>query len=535
MDNEVSQNLNLVPGLNQNLPPEQKFFLRPKFIILILAGIFILAGLGIGGYYLLKNNNPTPVSSSTPWPSLPIEASTPLPSSASVGDYSFDADEFLWGTEAYMTMMESPNGQKEIDAINNTLKVKNIKVRLYASEKNPTNIVCLGPNCEKKYDLDAFAKIFKENNWSMRPMFSPAETGPEGPILTDGDIDNYVNYIDWFISRYKNDADIKYIELINAPHGFLGDNSKIAGKITLKQLLDMQNKVYDRVKSKYSDIMVGTHGFEYMFDVEPAQALSMVDKGRQLIEYFLDKNNGAKFDYWAFHGYAAYSSPVQIPTKNKYSGVSGILEIRKKLDANGWQDRFIVDTENVPSSGPMLSDEQDRIDAAKTLQELVIKRTLKYNNKFVLSGITPLKIIHRGDAGEMLWGSLEADSSISQTVKAVSLLWSKLNAYKHSSHISGEFGKMDEVWMEKFQSASGNKELYIFFRPLPAFETPDPSNDKILAPLLDKQALSYNLKLNQMPKSVALTDINGNVKSLTPSQAITLEAVNSVKYLEAEY
>jgi len=32
-----------------------------------------------------------------------------------------------------------------------------------------------------------------------------------------------------------------------------------------------------------------------------------------------------------------------------------------------------------------------------------------------------------------------------------------------------------------------------------------------------------------------LTDINGNVKSLTPSQAITLEAVNSVKYLEAEY
>jgi len=531
MDNQANQNLNPanpVPELKQNisLPPEPRVFLKPKVIISALVGILILVGLSVG-VYLLKNNNPIPTSSPTPWPSLPIESPASSPTSSVIaGDCSLDADGFLWGTEAYMTMMESPNGQKEIDAINNTLKVKNIKVRLYASEKNPTNMICLGPNCEKKYDLDAFAKIFKENNWSMRPMFSPEETGPEGPAITDSDINDYVNYIDWFVSRYKNDANIKYIELINTPITLLGDNPKIVGKITLKQLLDVQNKVFDRIKNKYPDIMIGTHGFEYMF---------AGDEVKQMVEYFLDKNNDAKFDYWAFHGYAAYPSPVQVPTKNKYSGVSGILEIRKQLDANGWQDRFIVDTENVPSAGPILSNEQDRIDAAKTLQELVIKRTLKYNNKFVLSGITPLKIIHRGVGGEMQWGSLKPDSSPTKTLKATSLLWSKLNAYKHISHISGEFGKMDEVWMEKFQSVSGNKELYIFFRPLPAFETPAPSNDKILAPLLDKQALSYNLKLNQMPKSVALTDINGNVKSLTPNQTIALEAINSAKYLEVEY
>ncbi len=55
MDNETNQNLNPVPDLNQTIPPEPKFFLKPKFIILILAGILILVGLVIGGYHFWPN------------------------------------------------------------------------------------------------------------------------------------------------------------------------------------------------------------------------------------------------------------------------------------------------------------------------------------------------------------------------------------------------------------------------------------------------------------------------------------------------
>ena len=444
-------------------------------------------------------------------------------------DYSFDADGFLWGTEAYLTMLESPNGQKEIDAISNTLKVKNIKFRVdWAYGKNLSNIVCIGPNCLKKYDLDKFAQIFKQNSWSMRPMFSLQPTEAIASVMTDSDIDDYVDYIDWFIARYKKDANIKYIELINNPV-FLFINNKT----TLAQLIEIQNKVYDRVKNKYPDIMVGTHGFEYNFDGETTDPLVSSDSEIQMVDYFLDKNNGAKFDYWAFHGYAIYP-PVQTAVRNKYAGVAGVLEIRKKMDANGWQDRQIIDTEHVPSSGPALSNKQDKFDAALAVQELVVKRTLKYNGKYVLAGVTPLKIIHREAGGEMEWGSLKADSSLSRTMKATSLLWSKLKKYNYSSRVSGEFDNFDKIWMEKFQSGD-DKELYVFFKPFPKQEAVFVPENKSLMASLDVPPASYTLNLKQKPASIVLTDINGNTTAIIPSQTITLKAVNSPKFLEVEY
>lgn len=470
----------------------------------------IVAG-GIGGYLVLKTDSvPEPFINSS--------------------DYGLDADGFLWGTEAYLTMLESPNGQKEIDTINNTLKVKNLKFRVdWASEKNHSNIVCLGPNCLSKYDFDKFAQIFKTNNWSMRPMFSlKFQSEP----YTESDIDDYVNYIDWFINRYKNDTHIKYIELINTPLTLLAgnpNNPSSGNLITLKQLLGAQNKVYNQIKGKFPDIMVGSHGFEYMMDDKkalPGSIIPAADIAKEMVEYFLNKSNGAKFDYWAFHGYETYPSPIKTPTYNKYSGISGILEIRKKLDANGWQDRLIVDTENVPSSGPTLPDDLDKSDANLMLQELIIKRTLKYNNKLVLSGITPLKIITRGDTGEHLWGSLKSDGSLSRTIKATALLLSKLNEYNYASHISGEFDKPDIVWIEKFQSGD-NKELYIFFEPFTTVAKTNPNSDS--------RTLTYNLNLNKKPVSITLTDVNGEVINLTPTQSVQLETSVSPKFLEVEY
>lgn len=58
MDNETNQNLNPVLDLNQITPPEQKFFLKPKVIVLALVGVLILVGLAIGGYYYYFNGTP---------------------------------------------------------------------------------------------------------------------------------------------------------------------------------------------------------------------------------------------------------------------------------------------------------------------------------------------------------------------------------------------------------------------------------------------------------------------------------------------
>ena len=43
MNNETNQNLNPIPDLNQNISPKRKFFLKPKLIILISAGLLVLA------------------------------------------------------------------------------------------------------------------------------------------------------------------------------------------------------------------------------------------------------------------------------------------------------------------------------------------------------------------------------------------------------------------------------------------------------------------------------------------------------------
>ena len=440
-------------------------------------------------------------------------------------DNGVDADGFLWGTEVYPNQLTSTE-----DILSNTLKTRYLKIRLQTTfflEDKFTSTVCMPSplNCQSRYDMDEIAKMFKENSWSMMPMFSH---NPGDNDITEEDILHYVNFVEWFVSRYKDDANIKYVELVNAPGS--------TWKGTDKQLLELNNKAYERLKSKYPDLMIGTPGFEYFNDVPADTEFSRTS----MLEYFLDETNGAKFDFWAFHGYSTvilgessgiYPYP---PTKtalyNKYAGIEGILEIRKKLDENGWQDREIIDTEHIGISShkPFISDEEDKLNAAYTVQELLLKRTLQNNGQFVLAGILPLKIIPRGgktNIGEFSWGSLNSDGSETKTVKAVALLLSKLNEYKYSSHLSGEFDNENQAWVEKF--SAGNKELYIFFKPFKY------QSGKSIQ--FDNEVLNYNLKLRKKPTSAILTDINGIITSIAPTETITLNAENPPKFLEVEY
>lgn len=439
-----------------------------------------------------------------------------------------DADDIVWGTEGGVFLSSysdiSDTTRRLISVINNNLRLKYVKVRIQQPSvsidgKSFSPNICMPSqdNCRVRFNLDETARLFKANNWSMVPMLSH---DPNDSNITASDIDSYVEFVDWFVSRYMNDANIKYVELINAPI--------FEWKGTKEQLLELNNKVYERIKSKYPDIMMGTPGFEYMFDSP------LTDKSVQEIEFFLNKDNGAKFDFWAFHGYPLTGQnftgiypPTKKAIKNKYAGILGILEIRKKLDANGWQSRLMIDTEHIGTAlpKPTISDDEDELNAAYTIQELLLKRTLKIDNRFVLSGIFSLNIFPRGNTGIFLWGSLKPDASLTRTVKAVSLLRSKFSEYMHLSHFSGEFDNENRVWVEKFQS--GKKELYIFFKPFKY-----QSGRSIV---IDDETLNYSLVLNGSPSSIILTDINGDSTNLMPSQTVPLKAVNSPSYLEVSY
>ena len=440
-------------------------------------------------------------------------------------DHSLDADGMLWGVE-----IGDPGQQNNKNAVNNTLKTKYVKYRLRDASftddgESFISSGCL-PNlnqCFAKIDLDSIVSTFKSNGWSMIPMFSH---GAPVPAMTTTDIDHYVNFVDWFVSKYKNDADIKYIELNNDPLRWWN-----GGK---EQLLDANNKIYDRIKAKYPDIKMGTPGFEYWLDDADDQGTQWI---AAMVDYFLDAKNNAKFDFWAFHGYPTaaggakafyFYPPTKTAVSNKYAGIPGISEIRQKMDANGWQNRLIIDTEHVNAVHQLtagISSQEDKLVSAYTIQELVLKKTLKYKNKFVLDGILPLKIRSRGSQAENRFGSLNSDGSLTQTVEAVGLFWSKLNEYNYSSRISGEFDNEHKVWVEKF--ISGNKELYIFFKPF---------KYQIGLPLqLDNEILNYTLSLGKKPSKVTVTDINGNTSDTAPDSVLTLKAVNSPQFLEVEY
>src|SRR3989338_6138810 len=450
-------------------------------------------------------------------------------------DNSIDADGFLWGAEFSL-------GQDIAEEIiNSTLKIKYIKARFqqqFFSEDgvNFSNFMCHPSQaaCQDKIDLDEKVQKIKENGWSLIPMLSH---NTESQTFSPSDIDKYADYVDWFLSRYQKDANIKYVELINHPGQ--------SWKGTKEQLLEANNKAYEKIKSKYPDVLVSTPGFEYWLDGEET-ALTNQDeylkKTLEYVDYFLDKENGAKFDIWAFHGYPAKTAsgngefinypPTKTTIFNKYAHIGGIAEIREKLNINGWQNVPIMDFENGTGGAivrPMgtISDSEDRLNAAFELQSLLLSKIqlMASNGKYGQYGMVALKIYPKLNKGEFRLGSLKSDGSATKMVKSVALLWSKLSEYSYDSHISGEFDNETEPWVEKFSSS--NKELYIFFKPFEyhAGEAID----------FDSKKANYTITLGKTPKSITLTDMYGKSASLGASRSIAIEAENSPKFLEIKY
>ncbi|MBI2529744.1 MAG: hypothetical protein HYW05_01200 [Candidatus Diapherotrites archaeon] len=453
------------------------------------------------------------------------------------GDYSTDADGFLWGVEA------AANADYAADVVNNVINTSYVKYRLKEEHMvlengQYTKDLCLpSPSkCQDRGNLDEVAAFFSQNKWSMVPMLTPKKRG------TNEDISDYIeraaNFYFWFVDEYAESANIEFVEFENSPaHTASWEN---AGK----DLAEINAKAYDLIKAKYPEIQVGTPGFEYQNDPVRDEGIST-----NLIEGFADSASGAKFDFWAFHGYPSGDPttsgggitnlypPTRVPTSNKYAGIPGMLEIRELLNMNGFSAKRIIDTEHVNAfawgfglenydgaSGVFTNED---IDAAFTLQELILKKTLQDSaGNGILSGVISFKIRLRSEEGEGRWGTLRPDGSAPQSVESAALLFSKLDKYNYVGHISGAFDNENEAWVEKFSSDSG-KELYIFFKPFEyrAGQTID----------FDSKKADYTIALSQTPKSVTLTDMYGESTSIEPTKTIAIEAENSPKFLEIEY
>lgn len=492
---------------------------------------------------------------------------------------TYDAEGFLWGTEGQGVLFARDTNvamdvKNIIQVINDVLKTKLIKIRLHlpmdgkfgpqmcrtrGAVYSGDNQFCMRRDAER-FNLDEMVKIFKNNGWSMFPMISHAGTPFFNPPTDNEHVERYVDFVDWFIARYKDDGNIGYIELVNAPSN--------TWKGTAEQLLMLNNRTYERIKAKYPNIRVGTPGFEYFND-----SLSTRD-GRDhhsLRDYFL--THDAKFDFWSFHGYPARGRgglrdiypPTKVAHIDKFTGIYGIVELRRLFDQKGWFDRTIIDTEHTGITPPgIFSREDDRLNAAYMVQELLLKRTLKIDGRPALAGVIAFKILPRSELmrmgrkinspmlrqsprgmtdtqrerdapperikdkhiiGESVFGSLFNDGSVTSAIKAAALLWSKLKEYKHESHLSGSYDAEDRVWIEKF--AALNRELYIMFKPFQYREGGRLG--------FDDHQITYELHLKRTPSSVQLHDIYGNSTSLTPKNIIRDTVGNEPIFLEIRY
>jgi hypothetical protein len=512
-----------------------------------------------------------------------------------------EAEDFIWGTEGQGTLISDyanipEANQNIINILKNELNLKYIKIRIRLpvdGEFTPDLCTLRGafysgsdPACSQQgaaqFNLDETVKVFKENNWSMFPMFSHAGGPGHNVPIDTAHIERYVEFVDWFVGRYKKDGNIQFIELINAP--------SFTWKGTEQQLLELNNKTYERIKSKYSEIQIGTPGFEYFRD---APEKNSGRKHTRFRDYFLDSD--AKFDFWAFHGYPTRGEkglqdiypPTRTAKHDTYSGISGIARIRKKLNERGWSERKIIDAENTGVLGfGIFNENDDKLNAAYMVQQLTLKRTLNVDGKTVLSGIISMKILPhkpkrggkrgafqggspgmRGPAGgrpkmgppggagrpprgqfqggtrrplpgkesgmdeqqavgggESPWGSLNSDGSVSLTVKAVGLYLSMLGNSTYIDRISGNFDS-NQVWIEKF--GDGKKELYVCFKP---FEYGDGRRF-----VLDSRKSNCTINFKTVPSKITSSDIFGNRLELVPQKSFTHSVGNVPEIIEVRY
>jgi len=465
-------------------------------------------------------------------------------------DNDYDADGLIIGTETLAVWDGSSQEEidEAVDVINNVLKTKNVKWRVeqFLMERDesgnflPYRCMRFADECSVKSDMDEVVELFKENGWNLYPIFSQMNNKENPRTLNDEYINDYANWIKWFLDRYYNEVNIVYIEPGNNPSKnwgpFAHEWEDFEGMDeTYELLVKQQNLVYERIKSKYPDLIITSPGFEFHYDASSVEG----DWAVGMLEYFLDSSSGAKYDGLAIHGFPPIVEketdcpggclggfcrgiPTRIPTYNQYTGVYGTRELRKKLDEEGWADREIYHTENwlhIPENGP--NTEQDKLIAAFYVQDFLLRKTLQHNGKAVLSGINSM-LISRISGGD-IEGSLLLDGSVTFHVESIAFLWEKLREYNYDSRKSGKFGS-GEVWVEKFKT--GNKELYVFFKPFKC-ETPHS---------FDGETVDFELSLDKMPSNATLYDIHGDqIGKIELGQTITLEAENSPQYLEVNY
>ncbi len=432
---------------NQNFPippvvPEsdgrQPLSRSVKIIVYSVVGILILAGLGIGGYYLLNNNNQLPVPSPTPWPSLPIETSTSTPTPSPTDSVTTgDSDNSPFGI---------------VDSVDNYDLIKDIGITsIRYGGKDGVN----WDGVEGRYpkDKEQFSgwkwpdNLFKET-YDKGIEMSVVLAANENPVKTNR-LDKYSAFVSSAAERYDgdgiNDSEgspiVAYWEIENEPD-WMGDIWKHYPKdyaLTLKTAYKAIKSANPNSKVAIGSIAIDVSYLEQVF-IE--------------LEKLKESEDDISFDVFNFHFYGTSSEygrdPIDLTKQigQDLAGGPGLDQIKDLLTKYGYSNVGIIMTEVGTDSGVPLT------------KTGVIQTETEQATSLIKRYVYPVS----NGVDRIYWLSIKYSKGLGESGYFVEVALMDKNTYKKLAYYS--YKKMVEVlngseW-DNVQTIQESNDVYVY-------------------------------------------------------------------------
>lgn len=375
---------------------------------------------------------------------------------------------------------------------------------------------------DRKIDYDNLAGLSMKYGISIIPMFiSPID------IERQKNAKAYSDFVYQFIRRYKESMHIGYIELQNEPNqenDGSGTWSRAPWRATALDLVRVDNATYDRIKSVYPDIVIGSAGF--------------INGSRQHVERYTKAFYKAyfearpKFDVFMFHDYPKNTSYLQGTRPGDLASEYYFFETyRSILIEYGYGDKPILISEGFVDTPFLLNGKKnwnwlDEDEASVLWVESYI-HTLSNSQKFNIGAKIITGVRTQGTAGLID----DRTGTKRKQYYAVKRLVALLKEYPiYSRSLSGKVNSSNP-WIEEFKNKKGHR-AWIALNPL-LYDTTDEmhmpavTSKKIVAP----QAVTLEIG---KAKSVKVETISGTEIKKASNGKITFEIGRQPVFLTEE-
>ncbi len=352
-------------------------------------------------------------------------------------------------------------------------------------------------NDEKMLDVEKIISLAKEHNISIIPYFDtfmpwgekkfpdPSRGECIGAINRWGqsqspDAREYAEYVFTVLDKLiKGGVVVRYIELDNEISN-LNDGYKSLNcfiNITAKQIKEIENAAYEKVKAKYPNIMISSTTFSFpgigtlpFGETENAAEKDKKTRNSFIKAYFEDAPK-PKFDFLGLHETVSGSgNPYTIWHKHQsadyeynFGSYHDAYKIwRNILDRYGYGDKPILNLE----SPAILTGKQ----SAEIIQKVVFARANAGSSRLVgiiISQLTGSKKFTEGMPEEAITVGLARFQDGMELNDGYYGLYNVLNILSnypvYEGKIAGEIGRQ-KPWVERFGS-KGSGKLYVAFIP----------------------------------------------------------------------